>query len=175
MTLRGTPVSQPTSTFSPHPVSVWLPGRVTPILCDICIRQVTLLFAMTIPLVLLGQAQPQSPFVVKFKYTKIDLPRNASSTCLAVFPDGTFHMEQGGEWPYSKPQVFDDTLPDEALKALPPVLDQKELMGRRWSAQGGLDMARAYYQWPHQSRELEEAAHTHIPDHQYPTDEGQQT
>jgi hypothetical protein len=80
-----------------------------------------------IPLVFLGQAQLQSPFVVKLKYAKIDLPRSSSDTCLVVFPDGKFHLEQGSVWPVSKAQVFEDSLTHDSLNSLTTLLAAEEL------------------------------------------------
>jgi hypothetical protein len=80
-----------------------------------------------IPLAFLGQAQPQSPFVVKLKYVKVDVPSSSSDTCLVVFPDGRFHLEQGSVWPVSKPRVFEDSLTHDSLNSLTTLLVAEEL------------------------------------------------
>src|SRR5262249_54774874 len=87
-----------------------------------------LLSLMTaIPLAFLGQAQPQSPFLVKLKYAKVDLPSSTSDTCLTVFPDGKFHLEQGFDFPPSKAQVFEDSLTHDSLDSLTTLLVAEEL------------------------------------------------
>jgi hypothetical protein len=58
---------------------------------------------------------------------KVDLPASSSSTCLAVFPDGRFHMEQISQWPASDPRIFEDTLPYENLKSLSTILEAPDL------------------------------------------------
>ena len=79
------------------------------------------------PLPLLGQAQAQLPFVVKLKYARIDLPRSTSDSCLVVFPDGRFHLEEGSDWPPSKAQIFEDSLTQESLNLLTTLLVAEEL------------------------------------------------
>ena len=99
---------------------------------SMCILRLSLIFVMTaLPALVLGQAQPRSLFVVKLRYDKIDLPRSISGTCLAVFPDGRFHMEQVSEWPDSKRQVFEDSLPHESLNSLTALLEAAELKNLR--------------------------------------------
>lgn len=90
--------------------------------------RLSLLSLMTaVPLAFSGQPQPQSPFVVKLKYTRIDLPRSSFNTCLVVFPDGRFHLEQGSDWPASKAQVFEDSLTHDSLNSLTTLLVAEEL------------------------------------------------
>jgi hypothetical protein len=92
------------------------------------ILRLSLLSLMTaVPAAFLGQAQPQSPFVVKLMYARIDLPRSSSDTCLVVFPDGSFHMEQGSDWPASKTKVFEDSLTHDSLNSLTTLLVAEEL------------------------------------------------
>ena len=86
-----------------------------------------LLVLVTMPLKVPAQQPPEPSFVVKLGYTKIDLPQSAETTCLAVFPDGRFHMEQTSEVPSSDPRVFEDLLPDESLKSLSAILGAQEL------------------------------------------------
>jgi hypothetical protein len=74
-----------------------------------------------------GQGQPEPSFVVKIKYMKVDLPTSNASTCLAVFPDGRFRMEQISQWPVADPRIFEDSLPDEGFKSLSTILDAKDL------------------------------------------------
>jgi hypothetical protein len=82
---------------------------------------------MAIPVTFLGQSPPQSPFVVKLKYARIDLPRSSSDTCLVVFPDGRFHIEQSSDWPASKVQIFEDSLTHDSLDSLTTLLMAEEL------------------------------------------------
>src|SRR5260370_32453709 len=92
------------------------------------ILRLSLLSLVTaIPLAFLVQAQPQSPFVVKLKYTRVDLPRSISGTCLVVFPDGRFLLEEGSDWPASKAQVFEDSLTHDSLNSLTTLLVAEEL------------------------------------------------
>ena len=58
---------------------------------------------------------------------KSDLPRSISTTCVAVFPDGRFHFEQRSDWPESKPQIYEDSLPDDDLKSLLMIIAEPEL------------------------------------------------
>jgi hypothetical protein len=96
------------------------------------ILRLSLLSLVTaIPLAFLVQAQPQSPFVVKLKYARVDLPRSISDTCLVVFPDGRFHLEQGSDWPASKAQVFEDSLTHDRLNSLTTLLVAEELKSQQ--------------------------------------------
>jgi len=79
------------------------------------------------PLKVPAQGPPEPSFVVKLGYTKIDLPSSAGTTCMAVFPDGRFHMEQTSEVLSSAPRVFENLLPDESLKSLSAILEAPEL------------------------------------------------
>src|SRR5262249_25798876 len=90
------------------------------------VRFSLLWLALSIPLALLGQ-QPQAPFLVKMKYVKFDLPYSSSNSCLVVFTDGEFHLEQGSDWPASKPQIFEDSLTQESLNSLTNLLAAEEL------------------------------------------------
>jgi hypothetical protein len=82
---------------------------------------------------LLAQTPSESQFLVRLKYMKSDLPLSSSTTCLAVFPDGRFHLEQRSDWPESKPQIYEGTVPDNDLKSLltiiadPGLRDLKEV------------------------------------------------
>jgi hypothetical protein len=84
-------------------------------------------FVVVASLVVVGQGQPETSFVLKMKYMKVDLPTSDASTCLAVFPDGRFRMEQISEWPAAYPRIFEDSLPDEGFKSLSTILDAKDL------------------------------------------------
>jgi hypothetical protein len=75
----------------------------------------------------LAQAPSQSQFLVRLKYVKSDLPLGVSTTCIAVFPDGRFHLEQRADWPESKPQIYEDSLPDNDLRSLRTIIDDPEL------------------------------------------------
>jgi len=101
---------------------------------DMRVRWFTLLLVLATPSVLVPQDLPESSFVVKLKYAKIDRPPIFSSTCLAIFPDGRFHMEQSPDWNTPlifqdslAPQVFEDSLPDDSLKSLSMILEAQEL------------------------------------------------
>jgi len=89
-------------------------------------RLLVLLAVAVLPLAAASQDSGPS-FVVQLKYTKIDLPYSSSSSCLTVFPDGRFHMEQMSDWPRSAPRVFEDLLPSESLKSLSAILDGEGL------------------------------------------------
>lgn len=110
-------------------------------------RQFALLFVVTMPLAVSAQELPESSFVVKVKYTKVDLPRSSSSTCLAVFPDGRFHMEQLSEWPSSGPRVFEESLSDESLKSLSTILETEELKELRTVETGPVKIAQGAIVW----------------------------
>ena len=80
-----------------------------------------------IPLELLGQAQAQPTFVVKLKYVRLDLPRSSSDSCLVVFPDGRFHLEQASDYPPSKAEIFEDSVTKDSLESLRTLLMAEEL------------------------------------------------
>jgi hypothetical protein len=90
-------------------------------------RWFALLVVVIMPLLLLPQDLPEPSFVLKIAYTTVDLPRSVSTTCLAVFPDGRFHMEHLSEWPGDRPRIFEDSLPNESLKSLSTILEAQEL------------------------------------------------
>jgi hypothetical protein len=102
---------------------------------------------MAIPCVLLGQAQPQSPFVVNLKYVRIDLPRSSSNTCLVVFPDGRFHLEESFDWPASKPQVFEDSLTQTSLNSLATLLAAEDLKSLQTTASEEQKIAQGEIVW----------------------------
>ena len=117
------------------------------LMCGMGILRLSLfLLAMAIPVALLGQAQPKSRFVVWLKSTKVDLPRTTSTTCLTVFPDGRFHMERGSERPYSKLQIFEDSLPVESLKTLSALLETQDLKDLR-STKKDVEIAQGEIVW----------------------------
>jgi hypothetical protein len=68
--------------------------------------------------------------LVQLAYLKTELPTRRSSTCIAVFPDGHFHLEKrwretstvGWGW-----QVFEGTLSDERLRTLEQILATDDL------------------------------------------------
>jgi len=86
-----------------------------------------LILSFVIPVTLLAQTLPESQFLVKLKYLKSDLPQSVSTTCVAVFPDGRFHLEQQPVWPGSDPQIYEDSLPENDLKSLLTIIDDPEL------------------------------------------------
>jgi hypothetical protein len=70
---------------------------------------------------------PESPLLLTLQYDKVDLPSMASSTCLLVFRDGRFQMGRALTQPPSgTPRFFEDSLPDESLKALHAILEAQE-------------------------------------------------
>ena len=75
----------------------------------------------------LAQTPSESRFLVRLKYIKSDLPLSASTTCIAVFPDGRFHLKQRSGWTESKPQIYEDTVPDNDLKSLLTIIADPEL------------------------------------------------
>jgi len=75
----------------------------------------------------LAQAPSGSQFVLRLKYMKSDLPVRVSTTCIAVFPDGRFHLEQREDWPGSKPQIYEDSLSDSDFKSLRAIIDDPGL------------------------------------------------
>jgi len=101
------------------------------------VRLFTLLLVMATPSVGVPQNLPESSFVVKLKYARIDRPPESSITCLAIFPDGRFHMEQSPDWSTLifqdslAPKVFEDSLPGDSLKSLSIILEAQELKDLR--------------------------------------------
>jgi len=86
-----------------------------------------LIVFLAISFTLLAQAPSESRFLVRLKYIKSDLPLSASSTCIAVFPDSRFHLEQRSGWTGSKPQIYEDSVPDNDLKSLLTIIADPEL------------------------------------------------
>jgi hypothetical protein len=86
-----------------------------------------LIVFLAMPFTLLAQTPYESQFLVRLKYMKSDLPLSVSTTCIAVFPDGRFHLEQRSDWPESKPQIYEDSLSDNDLKSLLTIIDDPEL------------------------------------------------
>jgi len=74
--------------------------------------------------------QPTS-FLVQLGYLKADSIYSASSTCIAVLPDGHFHLEKS--WRHTDSgfgggiQVFEGILSDENLRSLAAVLGVDDL------------------------------------------------
>ena len=87
----------------------------------------TVIFFLATSFTLLAQTPSESQFLVRLKYIKSDLPLSSSTTCLAVFPDGRFHLEQRSDWPESKPQIYEDSVPDNDLKSLVTIIADPEL------------------------------------------------
>ena len=64
-------------------------------------------------------------FLIQLTYTKLDLPALNLTTCMAVFPDGRFHMEkswQSSTIEVSGSQTFEDSLSKNSLTSLLTVL-----------------------------------------------------
>jgi hypothetical protein len=84
----------------------------------------------TLPSASSPQSLPESAFVVKLKFVRSDVTRGISGACLAVLPDGRFHMEQVSDWPGSGPRpsrIFEDLLPKETVESLHAVLEAPAL------------------------------------------------
>lgn len=86
-----------------------------------------LIVFLAISFTLFAQTPSESRFLVRLKYIKSDLPLSASTTCIAVFPDGRFHLEQLSGWTDSKPQIYEDSVPDNDLKSLLTIIADPEL------------------------------------------------
>ncbi len=86
-----------------------------------------LIVFLAISFTLFAQTPSESRFLVRLKYIKSDLPLSASTTCIAVFPDGRFHLEQLSGWNDSKPQIYEDSVPDNDLKSLLTIIADPEL------------------------------------------------
>jgi hypothetical protein len=86
-----------------------------------------------------GQQLPTNPqTLVQFAYLKTELPSRRSSTCIAVLPDGRFHLEK--RWRETVTvgygsQVFEGTLSDERLRTLEQVLAADDLKNIRTAEQ----------------------------------------
>ena len=76
-----------------------------------------------------AQGLPESSFIVKLKYIKLDQQSSSKTACMAVFPDGRFHMEQSSQWPVSDRLVFEDSLSNESRKSLSAILESDLLKG----------------------------------------------
>lgn len=96
------------------------------------------LIAKLLAVPLLAQGPSQSQFLVRLKYLKSDLPTRVSTTCIAVFPNGQFHLEQREDWPQSKPQIYEDFLPESDLQSLLTIIDDPELKNLRGIETGEL-------------------------------------
>jgi hypothetical protein len=88
----------------------------------------------------LAQTPSEPQFLVRIEYIKSDLPLSVSTTCIAVFPDGRFHLEELSDWRDSKPQIYEDSLPDQDLKSLLMIIDDPELRNLK-----GIDKGRGVF------------------------------
>ena len=86
-------------------------------------------FAVFSPAVASSQQSPPKPddrsFLIQLTYTKLDLPALNSTTCMAVFPDGRYHMErswQSSTIEVSGSQTFEDSLSKNTLTSLLTIL-----------------------------------------------------
>ncbi len=86
-----------------------------------------------------GQALPEP--LVRLLYEKIDLPSSMSHTCLTVFPDGRFHMEQGSFQPRSAAQIFEGSLPSENLNSLGALIEAEDLKNLPRTQEGMVTIA----------------------------------
>jgi hypothetical protein len=82
-------------------------------------------FAALLPTLALGQQSLPKPddrsFLIQLGYTKLDVPALNQTTCVAVFPDGRFHMEKSWQTStieVSGSQTFEDSLSENSLKSL---------------------------------------------------------
>jgi len=71
------------------------------------------------------QIPPKPATLVQLAYLKTELPSRRSSICMAIFPDGHFHLEK--HWRETitvgwGSQVFEGTLPHERLRTLEQIL-----------------------------------------------------
>jgi len=82
---------------------------------------------LTVSLGVSAQSPTESQFLLRLKYVKSDLPTRMSTTCIAVYPSGRFHLEQRGDWPQSSAQVYEDSLPEGDLQSLRTIIDDPEL------------------------------------------------
>jgi hypothetical protein len=89
--------------------------------------------AALVPDLILGQ-QPSkrdepSSFLVQLAYLKTEVPASRSSTCIAVFPDGHFHLEKSWRLTItgSGSEMFEGTLSDERLRSLTTILAMDDL------------------------------------------------
>jgi hypothetical protein len=100
----------------------------------VCLFRSCSLFLFTVFAVLMAKvasSQQSSPkpddrsFLIQLTYTKLDLPALNSTTCMAVFPDGRFHMEkswQSSTIEVSGSQTFEDSLSKNSLTSLLTIL-----------------------------------------------------
>jgi hypothetical protein len=78
-----------------------------------------------------GQQTPTGPrTLLQLAYLRAELPSSRSSTCIAVLPDGRFHLEK--RWRETSAfgsglQVFEGTLSDERLRTLEQILATDDL------------------------------------------------
>jgi hypothetical protein len=78
-----------------------------------------------------GQQLPTNPqTLIQLAYLKTELPSRRSSTCIAVLPDGHFHLEK--RWRQTVTigwglQVFEGTLSDKRLRTLEQILATDDL------------------------------------------------
>ncbi|MGA8489314.1 MAG: hypothetical protein WB711_02765 [Terriglobales bacterium] len=110
----------------------------------VCLIRICSLFLITVFAMLLaavGSNQQSLPkqddrsFLIQLGYTKLDLPALNLTTCMAVFPDGRFHMEKS--WQTSTIEVsgsetFEASLSQTSLKTLLAILvaDDFKILGR---------------------------------------------
>jgi hypothetical protein len=103
--------------------------------CDVTLY-VLLASAFIISGLTFGQqaSKPQQPtsFVAQLAYTKTDVTSRTLTTCIAVLPDGNFHLEKS--WASSPAvgrgmQVFEGRLPEESLKSLTSLIAVNNLKG----------------------------------------------
>ncbi len=82
-------------------------------------------------------------FTIQLKYVKLDFPGRSTNTCIAVFSDGRFHLEQAwlGSFPDSGLQIFEGSLGGDTLKSLSAILAAEEFRRLRAS-----DIAQTTYQ-----------------------------
>ena len=69
-------------------------------------------------------------FLVQLAYLKTEVPSGRSSTCIAVFPDGHFHLEKNWRLTVtvgSGSEMFEGSLSDESLRSLTTILAMDDL------------------------------------------------
>jgi hypothetical protein len=85
------------------------------------------LFLLALPTTSLSQSPADTQFLLRLKYIKSDLPLSVSTTCIAVYADGRFHLEQAADWHASKTKVYEDSLSGDDLNSLRAIVDDPQL------------------------------------------------
>jgi hypothetical protein len=99
-----------------------------------CLLLVVTAFAVLLTTPAAGQQslpnQADPSFLIQLGYAKLDLPALDLTTCMAVFPDGRFHMErswQSSTIEVSGSQTFEGSLSQNSLRSLLAILAANDL------------------------------------------------